>query len=233
MWATGGDDGEGGGAGPAILLCHGFGAPGDDLVSLARVIDVDRSVRWFFPEAPLTMDFGMGAKGRAWWPIDMERMMSAASVGLVTALANETPDGLKKARAALEGTLDALEAEHDVRRDRLIIGGFSQGAMITTEVALFAHARPFAGLAILSGALISKDRWEEAAARSGKGLVAIQSHGKRDPILPFGTGEALRDMLTSHGAKVTFVEHNGAHEIPNASLDALARLAKERLASAV
>jgi phospholipase/carboxylesterase len=232
VWATGGEDREGGGTGPAIVLCHGFGAPGDDLVSLARVVEVDRATRWFFPEAPLEMDFGMGATGRAWWPIDMERMMTAASAGLVTALANETPEGLKKARAALEGVLDALEASHDVRRDRTILGGFSQGGMIATEVALFSHPRPFAGLAVLSGALISQDRWEEAAERSGASIIAIQSHGKRDPILPFGSGEALRDMLTKHGAKVTFVPHNGVHEIPPAALVALATLARERLSGA-
>jgi len=104
--------------------------------------------------------------------------------------------------------------------------------MIATEVALFAHARPFAGLAILSGALISADRWEKAAERSGPAIAAIMSHGRRDPILPFETGEALRDLLLKHGAKVTFVPHNGAHEIPPPALEALATLARERLAGA-
>ena len=51
------------GEGPAVLLCHGFGAPGDDLAALARVVDAGPGVRWFFPEAPLALDWG----GRAWW----------------------------------------------------------------------------------------------------------------------------------------------------------------------
>src|SRR5690349_5665654 len=70
---AGGSDRRGGGDGPAILLCHGFGAPGDDLVSLAQVIDTGAGVRWFFPEAPRTVDFGHGMTGRAWWLIDMMR----------------------------------------------------------------------------------------------------------------------------------------------------------------
>jgi phospholipase/carboxylesterase len=229
VWATGGDDRMGGGSGPAIALCHGFGAPGDDLVSLARVIDVGRDVRWFFPEAPLTIDFGMGQRGRAWWPIDMERLLGAVQGGRLEELRKDTPDGLKKARAALEGALDALESSHGVRRDKTILGGFSQGGMIATEIAVHAFDRPFAGLAVLSGTLLSEERWDAALARNGKNIHAIVAHGRRDPVLPFFGSEALRDLLTKHGATVTFVPHNGMHEIPNVALEALAKLAKERL----
>ena len=50
---TGGPDRQGGGDGPLVVLMHGFGAPGNDLVPLARVLDVPREVRFAFPEAPL------------------------------------------------------------------------------------------------------------------------------------------------------------------------------------
>src|SRR5262249_43254386 len=67
VWSAGGEDREGGGTGPAIVLCHGFGAPGDDLASLWRAVDVGRGVRWFFPEAPLDLSAMFGAPARAWW----------------------------------------------------------------------------------------------------------------------------------------------------------------------
>ncbi len=229
VWATGGEDRDGGGDGPAIILCHGYGAPGDNLVDLARVIDAPRGTRFFFPEAPLTIDFGFGETGRAWWPIDMERLMRAAAAGGVRDLAKETPEGMSKARAALEGTLDALEASYGVRRDRTILGGFSQGAMISTEIALHAFDRPFAGLAILSGTLLSEDRWTVAAERSAKKIHAIVTHGRRDPVLPFFGSEAIRDLLEKNGATLKFVPHNGVHEIPQSAVDALSGLAKERL----
>ena len=232
LWATGGEDREGGGEGPAILLCHGFGAQGDDLAGLARVSDVDRSVRWFFPEAPLSIDFGGGQTGRAWWPIDMMRMQAALARGESRSLAKETPEGLGKARSLLEGALDELEASHGVRRDRLILGGFSQGGMLTTEIALHSAERPFAGLAILSGTLLSEDRWTAAVKTSGPTVRAIVTHGRRDPILPFAGSEALRDLLLANGAEVQFVAHNGQHEIPQVALDALAGLARARLHTA-
>ncbi len=213
---------------PAIVLCHGFGAPGDDLVPLARVVDAGRDVRWFFPEAPGTVDLGMVGGGRAWWAIDMMRLQRMVERGTPRDLAQETPEGMAEARAALEGCLGALEKDHGVDPATTILGGFSQGAMIATEMVLHAE-RPFAGLAALSGALVSEARWRVAAGTSGGSIHAIVTHGRRDPILPFDGGRLLAEMLASAGAKVRFVPHGGAHEIPPAALDALADLARERL----
>ncbi len=231
VWTTGGDDRQGGGDGPSIVLCHGFGAPGDDLVSLARVTEVDRAVRWFFPEAPLEIDFGMGMRGRAWWPIDMMRLQEMMQRGQARQLAEETPEGLASAREKLEGALASLETSHGLRRERTILGGFSQGAMLTTEIALHAAERPFAGLAILSGTLLSEARWTAAAKTSGPAIHAVMSHGRRDPILPFAGAEALRALLDGAGALVNFIPHQGQHEIPPAALDGLAALARERFAA--
>jgi phospholipase/carboxylesterase len=213
--------------GPAVLLCHGFGAPGDDLVPLADAIDLGARVRWFFPEAHLGLQ-GWGIPGGAWWPIDMVRLQRSALQGDVEGYLRETPDGLAEARGHLEACIADLEAQHGVTRDNLIIGGFSQGAMLTTEVALHAE-KPYAGLAILSGTLISSARWVAAAAQNGPKLHVLQSHGRADPILPFSTGEALRDLLVTSGAQVQWVPHPGGHEIPGVVLSALAAFAHARL----
>jgi phospholipase/carboxylesterase len=66
---TGGEDREGGGDGPLVVLMHGFGAPGTDLVGLWRVLDVPRGVRFAFPEAPNEIPGMPGAK--AWWNLDL------------------------------------------------------------------------------------------------------------------------------------------------------------------
>jgi phospholipase/carboxylesterase len=213
----------GDGEGPAILLCHGFGAPGDDLVALAGAIHAGQGVRWFFPAAPLALDWG----GRAWWNIDLERRVALAARGQADQLRFETPDGLAEARAALEATLAVLERDHKVSRDRLVVGGFSQGAMLTTEVALAAEV-PFAGLAILSGTLLSQDRWTVAARARGSSLHALVAHGRRDPLLRFADAEALRALLEEAGASVDWVEHGGQHEIPPVVLERLGAFARRR-----
>jgi phospholipase/carboxylesterase len=212
------------GDGPAILLCHGFGAPGDDLVPLARAIDAGPGVRWFFPEAPLALGWG----GKAWWEIDLDRIQVLALRGQRRVLAGETPPGLGEARQALEATIAELERSFGVRRDALVIGGFSQGAMLATELALHAD-RPFAGLAVLSGNLLSEDRWTEAARSAGPSVHALLTHGKNDPLLPFEGAEALRDLLIDAGADVDWLAHPGQHEIPAPVLARLGTFARKRL----
>jgi phospholipase/carboxylesterase len=214
---AGGEDREGGGDGPAVVLMHGFGAPGTDLVGLWRAIDAPRSVRWVFPEAPLALDSMFpGFDARAWWMIDMMKLQMAMASGAVRDLPKEKPEGLVEARAAVIEMLDALERE--LAPSALVLGGFSQGAMLATDVALH-DPRPLAGLVVMSGTLLAEDEWVPRMA-SRRGLKMLQSHGSGDPILPLATAELLRDKMLEAGVDVTWVPFRGGHEIPGRVLDA-------------
>lgn len=215
---AGGTDREGGGAGPVVVLLHGYGAPGTDLVPLWRELKVPQDVRFVFPEAPLELDFG----GRAWWPIDMARLQDRFLPGAVERLTGEVPEGIDAARDALLGLLTALERDFGAAPERTIIGGFSQGAMLATDVVL-RSAQPWGGLAVLSGTLVSHHEWLPLM-NARRGLQVLQSHGRGDPVLPFAVAEQLRDELTAAGLLVDFVAFNGGHGIPGSVLEALTRL---------
>src|SRR5258708_3366883 len=118
---AGGTDREGGGSGPVVVLMHGYGAPGADLLPLWRGLSVPRGVRFVFPEAPLELGFG----GRAWWPIDMARLQERFSKSAVERLIAEVPEGIDAAREALLGLLVALERDFGVAPDQTLLGGFS------------------------------------------------------------------------------------------------------------
>jgi phospholipase/carboxylesterase len=213
---AGGADREGGGDGPLVVLLHGFGAPGDDLAPLWRVIDAPSGTRWAFPAAPLALD-GAGSGGRAWWMIDIERRLRAAERGQLDELAREIPDGLAKAHEHVVAILDALERE--LCPSSLVLGGFSQGAILSCDVALRTRRR-LAGLVLLSGTLVAQDDW--APLIGGRaGLPVFQSHGASDALLPFAQAETLRDMLRAGGADVTWRPFRGGHEIPPAVVQAL------------
>jgi phospholipase/carboxylesterase len=212
--------------GPAIILCHGYGAPGDDLVGLAHAIDAG-NVRWFFPEAPLDVD----GYGRAWWPIDMVKLQMELMRGGRVWDPDATPDGLLQARDALIETLRALIDQHGVDPKKAILGGFSQGAMITTDVAL-TGGLGFHNLAILSGSHLSSARWDEGISRVGKQLHVLQSHGRSDPLLSFGVAELLHKKLVDAGADASFIPFQGGHEIRPNVLDAFGLFARSRLQTA-
>lgn len=213
---TGGTDREGGGEGPLVVLLHGFGAPGTDLVPLWRAVDVPREVRFAFPAAPLALpSMGFGMESRAWWMIDVMALEQAIAEGRERDLSKDTPEGLHEARAQVLEMLDALDAE--LSPSRLVLGGFSQGAMLSLDVALHSE-RELAGLIHWSGTLLAEDEWlARMPARAG--LPVLQSHGRMDPLLPFGMAEALRDRLVAAGLEVEFVEFRGGHEIPGVVLE--------------
>ncbi|MEO6603951.1 MAG: hypothetical protein ABIQ16_28970 [Polyangiaceae bacterium] len=215
---AGGTDREGGGTGPIVVLMHGYGAPGTDLVPLWRELAVPHAVRFVFPEAPLEAGFG----GRAWWPIDMARIQDRFSPSAVARLTAEVPDGSATAREAMLGLLAALERDFAGKPETTVIGGFSQGAMLATDIVLRTE-RPFAGLVVLSGTVISHDEWLPLMG-ARKGLPVLQSHGRSDAVLPFAVAEQLRDELSVAGLAVEFIPFNGGHGIPGSALEGLAAL---------
>src|SRR5262249_39464772 len=149
-----------------------------------------KPARWLFPDAPLALgDFG----GKMWFPIDVEAIERAQSGG-------KSADFSAQAPAAMDEASDrvlAFLAELKVPWSRLILGGFSQGAMLAVDVALRAPQNPL-GLAILSGNLIKKAAWS-AAAPKRKGLRFFQSHGIADPILGLTGALALEAVLKDAG----------------------------------
>ncbi len=221
----GGTDREGGGTGPVVLLMHGYGAPGTDLVPLWRELAVPQSVRFVFPEAPLELGFG----GRAWWPIDMARLQDRFSKSAAEQLTAEVPPGIDEARAAVLELLGVLERDHGAAPEQTIIGGFSQGAMLATDTVL-RSTRPFAGLAILSGTMISRPEWLTLLG-ARKGLPVLQSHGRADQVLPFEVAEQLRDALLAAGLPVEFIPFNGGHGIPGSVLEGLTRMIQRAAAA--
>jgi phospholipase/carboxylesterase len=223
---AGGTDREGAGGGPAVVLLHGFGAPGDDLASLHRVLRAAPGTRWVFPEGPLSLaSLGMPG-GRAWWMIDIARFQQARSPEEVESRMAEVPSGLAAAREAVIAMLDALDAK--LHPSKVVLGGFSQGAMLAIDVALRTE-RPLAGLVAMSGALIAASEWKAIAPKRA-GTAVVQSHGTRDAILPFMAGERLRDALKGAGLSHTWVQFAGGHEIPGQVVDAVGSFLETRLA---
>jgi phospholipase/carboxylesterase len=218
-----GEDGAEGG--PVVVLLHGFGAPGTDLVPLAQYLAAPPGTRFVFPQAPI--DLGPTfAGGRAWWMIDMLALQQAMALGTFRDLAETVPDGLTEAREQLAETLDAVDAELAPRA--LALGGFSQGAMLATDYALRSD-RKLACMVLFSGTVIARPEWAPLMAKRA-GIEVAQSHGQMDPILPYAGAEQLREMMEGAGWKVRFVSFPGQHEIPPRALEAAGDVLKSHLA---
>jgi phospholipase/carboxylesterase len=212
-----------------VVLCHGYGAPGTDLVPLSQLYlhqpKLAGAVQFLFPEAPLSLeDLGL-PDGRAWWPIDMRRLQMAAALGTFRELRKDCPPELLVSRKLLLGLIQDWSAKVGVPLSQFILGGFSQGSMLATDVTLQLDENP-AGLVILSGTLLNEEEWRKRATLH-RTLHVLQSHGTNDPVLPFEAAGMLRDLLNQAGADVEFLSFSGGHEIPNKILDRLSTFLSE------
>jgi phospholipase/carboxylesterase len=196
------------------ILMHGFGAPGDDLVGLAPYLDAP--VRFVFPEAPLTLG-GLYGDSRAWWLLDLARLERELASGRPQDRRAEVPEGLADARAHVLRIVDEVKTRFAIDESQLVLGGFSQGAMVALDVALHLP-RPPRALVLMSGTLLAETVWQPRFATLA-GVPVLMSHGTHDPLLPFSAAELLRDQLTAAGAKVDWIEFPGGHEIPPAVVD--------------
>ena len=190
--------------GSAVVVLHGWGAPGDDLVPVAEALQRP-GVRFFVPAGPLPE---MGG-GRAWWHLDPYARLPYASTDQLAPGFQPTP-AVVAARAAVQAVIATVVDRYTPTAVALV--GFSQGAMLSIDVAL-AGAPGVDLVAAMSGVLLMDSVSALTAPHPSKPRFLL-SHGRRDPVVPFANGERAKDLLEKHGFPVTWRPFDGGHEIP-------------------
>jgi phospholipase/carboxylesterase len=196
--------------GVAVVLLHGYGAAGDDLVSLAERLSRPGS-RFIVPAAPLAQ-----GSGRAWWRLDEHRPAHAWD--------EQLPNGFQPnaqvsaVRRAVQRLLRDVNARY--APERLVLAGFSQGGMLSLDVALQADP-PVDRVGVLSGVMLADSLAGLQAPHASKPSVFV-SHGRQDTMLPIAGAEHACQMLERHGYPVQFHPFDGGHQIPRDVVSALA-----------
>lgn len=195
-----------------IVLLHGFGASNEDLLALSTVFSAPKNPTWIFPNAPTTISLGLFDRGRIWFDVDIPLLQKAFHEKNFAAIEDAFPEKIHSIREKLDQFLIDLELDPS----RLIIGGFSQGAILAIELALYAR-ECFRGLVIFSGTLLHKKIWSELLAHKTN-LRFLQTHGKEDTLLPLFLAKELYQVFQSSGLQGKFHEFDGGHEIDHSSL---------------
>jgi phospholipase/carboxylesterase len=178
----------------ALVLFHGRGADEHDLFPLLDVLDPDRRLLGVTPRGPLSLPPG----GAHWYAV--------RRVGF------PDRDTFQATYALGSGWLDALLAEHGIAHERTVLGGFSQGAVMSYAFGL-GQGRPRpAGILALSGFVPTVEGWEPDPATAA-GLPVAVGHGTLDPVIPVEFGRDARDRLSALGAELRYRESPLAHTI--------------------
>jgi predicted esterase len=164
-------------AAAAVILLHGRGAAPEDMIGLARVLDLDR-IAWLAP----------AAGGHTWYPASFlaDPAVNAA--------------GVASGHAAIERLVAEAEAAGLPPR-RIAIGGFSQGACLAVTHAA-RHPRAYGAVVGLTGGLIGPPGTTFAFEGSLAGAAVLLASGDPDPHVPWARVEETAAVLEGMGATV-------------------------------
>ena len=169
----------------AVVLLHGYGSDGNDLIGLAPHWQaVLPDALFVSPNAPIGTPMG----GYQWFAIDWagDRLASRQT-------------GVKQARPVLESFLGDLWSQTGLTAADTILAGFSQGAMMALHTGLGLD-RPLAGIIAFSGALLPPDGLEEG--RLAKPPVCLV-HGDMDDVVAPALSAEAEAVLRQAGYDVS------------------------------
>ena len=191
--------GRGGEGPPTRVFLHGYGSNAEDWDPFTRTIAAPANTRFVFPEAPETTvppDGPLG--GRAWWRLDLESHLPPGRK--LPDLSATHPPGIDVAAASVRTLL------HDVSwrsGGPIVLGGFSQGAMVASDLA-FTSSDELAALVLLSGTPVDVATWRRGFA-SRRGLPVFVSHGRADAVLSFAAAERFQQEPRRRRPRKLFV----------------------------
>ncbi|MEM7181807.1 MAG: esterase [Spirochaetota bacterium] len=203
---------EGGKGSLTIVLLHGYGANYEDLVPLSQYIPAPPNTTWIFPDAIHSLDMVPG--GRAWFPLSLNATVDTSDPE-VMALAK--PPGMEEVRKELDLFFEAL-ARPEMS---IVLGGFSQGAMVSLDYVLHSNLSP-KFLFLLSSTLVKKAEYTDLAAK--KKIPFYQSHGLYDQVLFYQVSLVLHEVLKNAGWEGDFREFPDGHTIPPQVMDDMGKI---------
>ncbi len=168
-----------------VILLHGLGANGADLIGLARYWEEALpSTVFISPDAPFPCD--MAPVGYQWF-----------------SLQSRNPDfilrGVEEAAPILDEFIDKMLEHYALPDSKVALVGFSQGTMMSLYVGP-RRKKPIAGVLGYSGALVGADTLGEVGVHK---IPVHLIHGDMDDVLPISSYHAAKSQLQASGFRVT------------------------------
>ncbi len=184
------------GPGPCLLLLHGRGADEEDLMGLEGALDPRFTV--ISPRAP----FRLGP-GYAWYVMPQAGKLDDST--------------LKASLDELQEFIARLPEVYSVDRGRLYLLGFSQGAIVSSALAMLIP-EAIAGAVMHSGYVAAHHTAIALDPAGLKGKPFFLAHGKYDDVIPVTRGRDAQEYLEAAGADVAYKEYPIGHSISEESL---------------
>ena len=190
-----------GDAAGALILSHGRGADENDLATMLDALDPERRLLGVTTGAPW---LGIPPGGRHWYVVER--------VGFPHA------ETFARSYEALGRELDDLLEARGIRWEETVLGGFSQGTVMSYALGL-GEGRPApAGILAASGFIPEVDGWVPDFNRSTRVTTV---HGMNDPVISVDFARRDRERLRAAGVEPAYLETAAGHWLGPESVEAL------------
>ena len=185
---------------PLVIMFHGYGSNKEDLFGLKPLFQNKTNV--ISVQAPIDLSHLGGWGAYAWFNLDF------------------MPDGIhykmKEVDKAIQQAIEFVEfakAKHATEKSKIIVLGFSQGAMLCHAITLKAPKLVDAS-ACLSGRMVDELFNDEPDFSALKDHPMFISHGTEDEVIPINVGgRGINKYYDGKGLNVTYREYRMAHGI--------------------
>ena len=187
---------------PVVILMHGYGSSMSDLAALCPIID-RKGYLYVCPNAPIRIDVGPGMEGYSWMPLGDEGWLTD-DVG---------------AEEKLDEMFEEIKDRYKVGSRRVILGGFSQGGMMSYWWGLRNHDL-FGGLIALSSRVPDPGSLKERLPSKHDQSIFV-AHGTEDTMISVDNARDSVRFLEMEGYKPEYKEYAMGHQITEQVLEDL------------
>lgn len=194
----------------AVIILHGYGADGDNLIDIASYLAPNFPDTFFIaPHAPHPCEMGAGYQWFSLANRDHSVML----------------EGVKAVTPTLDNFIDEILKETGLTEDKLVLLGFSQGTMTSLHVGP-RRAKKLAAIVGFSGALLAPELLTEAANKPDIFLA----HGEDDMVVPFDKMALAEAALKENGFNIeSHARPHLQHSIDQKGLELAVKFLKTKI----
>lgn len=182
-----------------VIWLHGLGADAHDFEPIVPMLDLDRPLKFVFPNAPVRpVTINAGMEMRAWYDIDPGAPLAGDA-------------DIRESADQVNALVDA-EVAAGMPHSKITLAGFSQGGVIALHLGLRAEER-FAGIMALSTYVHDHEQLAGEVSFASVDTPIFMAHGLADPMIPIARAVTSREALLRLNYRVEWHEYGMGHQV--------------------
>lgn len=182
---------------PVLILLHGLGSNAKNFFSFSGIIPPE----WLVISARAPFTYPNAPKRFKWYDLTFKNGERQTNYQQV-----------EESRQLLLKFIEQVKKKYNVDENRIVIGGFSQGAIMSYNIGLRTPEK-VSGIASFSGIVLEKIKPEIKPQKAHQQLKAFVSHGEQDDRLPYSEALEAKNLLESLGVQATYSFDQAKHTI--------------------